>query len=235
MVSHAMWQRLQSPVGTRSETSQFPLLSPSRLQIFSADFFTASSISTRFERSSSLQVKSHHRNGVELKLFCTRGTRSKGQPRILFMSQNKEIISTLNGLIETLKDGQEGYKQSASGVDDPQLKTLFDTLSLQRSKFAGELQNEVVNMGDPDPEDASSVTGSMHRAWINVKSAVTNRDRHAILAEAERGEDAAVSAYSDAMEKNLPTPIKEVVSRQSAEVKAAHDKIRALRDSTAQN
>jgi uncharacterized protein (TIGR02284 family) len=151
------------------------------------------------------------------------------------MSQNKEIISTLNGLIETLRDGQEGYKQSADGVDDRQLKTLFDTLSLQRSKFAGELQNEVVNMGDPDPEDGSSLTGSMHRAWINVKSAVTSRDRHAILAEAERGEDAAVSAYSDAMEKNLPAPIKEVVSRQSVEVKAAHDKIRALRDSTAQN
>ena len=68
-----------------------------------------------------------------------------------------------------------------------------------------------------------------------MKSAVTNRDRHAILAEAERGEDAAVSAYSDAMKKNLPAPIKEVVSRQSVEVKAAHDKIRALRDSTAQN
>jgi len=172
---------------------------------------------------------------VELELFYTRGTRGKGPPRIVCMSQNKEIISTLNGLIETLKDGQEGYKQSASGVDDPQLKTLFDTLSLQRSKFAGELQNEVVNMGDPDPEDASSVTGSMHRAWINVKSAITNRDRHAILAEAERGEDAAVSAYTDAMGKSLPAPIKEVVSRQAAEVKVAHDKIRALRDSTAQN
>ena len=172
---------------------------------------------------------------VELELFYTRGTHSRGQPRIVCMSQNKEIISTLNGLIETLKDGQEGYKQSASGVDDPQLKTLFDTLSLQRSKFAGELQNEVVTMGDPAPEDASSVTGSMHRAWINVKSAVTNRDRHAILAEAERGEDAAMSAYSDAMKKDLPAPIKEVVSRQSVEVKVAHDKIRALRDSSAQN
>jgi len=172
---------------------------------------------------------------VELQLFSTQGTHGRGQRRILFMSQNKEIISTLNGLIETLKDGQEGFKQSTSGVDDPQLRTLFDTLALQRSKFAGELQNEVVNMGDPDPEDASSVTGSMHRAWINVKSAVTNRDRHAILAEAERGEDAAVSAYRDVMEKDLPAPIKEVVSRQSAEVKVAHDKIRALRDSAAQN
>src|SRR5882762_10355232 len=115
------------------------------------------------------------------------------------MSQQKHVIKTLTNLIETLKDGQEGFKQSATGVDDPQLKTIFETFSLQRSKFAGELQNQVINLGEPDPEDSSSVTGSMHRAWINVKSAVTNRDRHAILAEAERGEDAAVAAYKDAM------------------------------------
>jgi uncharacterized protein (TIGR02284 family) len=150
------------------------------------------------------------------------------------MSQQKEIISTLNNLIETLKDGQEGFKQSASGVDDPQLKTMFDTLSLQRSRFAGELQNEIVNLGEPDPEDSSSTTGAMHRAWINVKSAVTNRDRHAILAEAERGEDTAVAAYKDALEHDLPAPIRDIVSRQSAEVKAAHDKVRNLRDAAAQ-
>jgi uncharacterized protein (TIGR02284 family) len=150
------------------------------------------------------------------------------------MSQKKEIISTLNNLIETLKDGQEGFKQSASGVDDPQLKNLFDTLSLQRSQFAGQLQSEVVNMGEPDPEDSSSATGAMHRAWINIKSAVTNQDRHAILAEAERGEDAAVDAYEKAMEEELPAPIREIVSRQSVEIKTAHDKIRNLRDAAAQ-
>src|SRR5207237_9309538 len=103
--------------------------------------------------------------------------------RFLYMSQQKEIISTLNNLIETLKDGQEGFKQAASGVDDPQLKTTFDTLSMQRSRFAGELQGEVVKLGEPEPEKSSSVAGSMHRAWMNVKSAVTNRDRRAILAE----------------------------------------------------
>ena len=150
------------------------------------------------------------------------------------MSQQKEIISTLNNLIETLKDGQEGFRQSASGVDDPQLKTVFDSFALQRSRFAGELQDEVVKLGEPDPEDSSSATGAMHRAWINIKSAVTSRDRHAILAEAERGEDAAVSAYNDALEENLPAPIRDVVSRQSTEVKAAHDKIRNLRDAAAQ-
>ena len=151
------------------------------------------------------------------------------------MSQKKEIISTLNNLIETLKDGQEGYKQSASGVEDPQLKTMFGTLSLQRSKFAGELQSEVVRLGDAEPEDSSSATGAMHRAWINIKSAVTNRDRRAILAEAERGEDSAVAAYKDALEEDLPAPIRNIVSRQSVEIKTAHDKIRDLRDAVAQN
>jgi uncharacterized protein (TIGR02284 family) len=150
------------------------------------------------------------------------------------MSQKKEIISTLNSLIETLKDGQKGFQQAASGVDDPQLKTTFESLSLQRSKFAGELQSEIVNLGEPEPEDSSSVAGSMHRAWINVKSAVTSRDPHAILAECERGEDSAVAEYKKAMEADLPAPIQQIVSRQSVEVKSAHDKIRSLRDATAQ-
>ena len=150
------------------------------------------------------------------------------------MSQKKEIISTLNDLIATLKDGQEGFKQSASGVDDPQLKTIFDTYSLQRSKFAGELQSEVTRLGEGEPEDSGSMSGAMHRAWINIKGAVTNRDRHAILAEAERGEDSAVASYQDALEKDLPAPVRDIVSRQQSEVKAAHDKIRTLRDQTAQ-
>jgi len=32
-------------------------------------------------------------------------------------------ISTINNLIETLKDGQEGFKQAIEGVKSPQLKS----------------------------------------------------------------------------------------------------------------
>lgn len=150
------------------------------------------------------------------------------------MAQRKEIITTLNSLIETLKDGEQGFQQSASGVDDPQLKTTFDHFSQQRSQFAGELQAEVQKLGEEEPEDSGSASGSLHRTWINIKSAVTSRDRHAILAEAERGEDAAVAAYKEAMEKDLPATVQEIVRRQQAEVKSAHDKIRNLRDAAAQ-
>src|SRR4029078_8704180 len=61
-------------------------------------------------------------------------------PNPKYMRQRNEI-STLNGLIETLKDGQEGFRQASEAVKDCQLKMLFGEYSLQRAKFAGELQN----------------------------------------------------------------------------------------------
>ncbi|MGI8480817.1 MAG: PA2169 family four-helix-bundle protein [Chthoniobacterales bacterium] len=149
------------------------------------------------------------------------------------MSQTTENISALNSVIETLKDGQEGFRQAAEAVKDGQLKSLFNELSLQRSKFAGELQNEVINLGEPKPEDSSSTAGAMHRAWINLKSAITSQDDHAILAECERGEDSAVAEYKKAMEeKELSSPVRDILSGQYTEVKAAHDRVRNLRDAS---
>jgi uncharacterized protein (TIGR02284 family) len=67
-----------------------------------------------------------------------------------------------------------------------------------------------------------------------MKSAVTSRDDHAILSECERGEDSAVAEYKKAMEDDsrLSAPIREIVSRQYTEVKAAHDQVKALRDAS---
>ena len=76
----------------------------------------------------------------------------------------------------------------------------------------------------------------MHRAWINLKAAITSQDEHAILAECERGEDSAVSEYKKAMEeKDLSAPVRDTISRQYSEVKSAHDRIRELRDATKKN
>ncbi|MGZ4967304.1 MAG: ferritin-like domain-containing protein [Chthoniobacterales bacterium] len=149
------------------------------------------------------------------------------------MSLQKETITTINGLIETLKDGQEGFRQAAESVKDPELKSLFNEYSLQRSRFAGELQSEAIGLGESKPEDSSSTAGAMHRAWIGLKSALTSGDDHAILAEAERGEDSAVSEYKKAMEdEELTGPAREIVARQYTQVKDAHDRVRTLRDAS---
>ena len=142
---------------------------------------------------------------------------------------NENIISTLNNLIETNKDGQEGFKTAAEGVQRSDLKTLFYEYSQQRSQFAGELQTAVRELGG-DPETAGSISGTLHRGWLNIKSTVTGQDDSAVLNEAERGEDAAKSAYKDALEEELPANVRSIVEKQSSAILEAHDKIRNLRD-----
>jgi uncharacterized protein (TIGR02284 family) len=148
------------------------------------------------------------------------------------MADNDNVISTLNNLIETCKDGQNGFQTAAEGVKRSDLKSLFAEYSLQRSKFAGELQTEVTRLGG-DPENTGSVAATLHRGWINIKSAVTGADENAVIAECERGEDSAVSNYQDALkDQNLSTDIRSIVERQYTQIKEAHDRIRALERAT---
>lgn len=146
------------------------------------------------------------------------------------MASNDDVISTLNGLIETNKDGQDGFKTASEGVQDSSLKSTFYELGQQRSQFVGELQSAVRELGG-DPEDSGSVSGAIHRGWINIKSAVTGQDDAAILNEAERGEDVAKNAYKSALETELPANVRSIVETQAAAVNAAHDRVRDLRDS----
>jgi uncharacterized protein (TIGR02284 family) len=143
---------------------------------------------------------------------------------------NDDTISTLNDLISICKDGQEGFKDAAEGVDRSDLKTLFYEFSQQRAEFAGVLQEMVRSMGG-DPENAGSMTGAIHRGWIDIKSAVMGKDEEAILNECERGEDAAKEAYQEAMQQNLPSNVADVVNQQGQAVLAAHNRIRSLRNS----
>ena len=145
------------------------------------------------------------------------------------MKKQNEVIDSL---IETLKDGQEGFKQAADSVTDEKLKSLFRDYSQQRSRFAAALQNEARSHGQTKPETSSSATGALHRGWINLKSAITGGNDHAILAECERGEDSAVEAYKKALDDGLTPSAQELVTRQFADIKAAHDRIKSLRDAT---
>ena len=143
----------------------------------------------------------------------------------------KDYISTLNGLIETCKDGEEGFRNAAEGVKRSDLKSLFNEYSRQRAEFASELQVEVARIGGA-PEKSGSVAGALHRGWIDVKSAVTGKDDHAILEEAERGEDSAVKNYREALATDLPADFRAIVQKQSEHVQQTHDRVRGLRDNT---
>lgn len=140
---------------------------------------------------------------------------------------DKNVISTLNTLIETCRDGEQGFRTAAQNLKDPQVKSFFTEVAQERAGFAEELKDQVQRLGGR-PDEGGSAAGAAHRGWMNVKAVVTGGDDTRIIAEAERGEDVAVAAYRTALEQKLPPPVNSIVHRQYAHVKDAHDRVRAL-------
>lgn len=145
---------------------------------------------------------------------------------------NDKVIGILNDLVETCRDGQEGFKEAGENATSPDLRRSFADASLERARFVGELQTEVRALGG-DPEKTGSTAGSLHRTWIKVKGTLTGKDDESILDEAERGEDSAVEAYEKALQEALPANCRTMLMDQYREVKQTHDRVKRMRDSRA--
>jgi uncharacterized protein (TIGR02284 family) len=145
--------------------------------------------------------------------------------------------STLNELIETCKDGANGYRAAAEVVTESSLKATFTGFASQRDQFATELQGLYSRVGGaPAPEEEhGSILGVVHRGWLAAKGwiadKVTGHDEIAVLAECERGDEHAVKAYEDAIFGNLPQSVQPVLMRQAAEVKRAYEMVKKLKAS----
>jgi uncharacterized protein (TIGR02284 family) len=144
------------------------------------------------------------------------------------MNEN-DAVSVIENLIETCKDGQKGYQDAATHVKRSDLKTFFNEQSLERSRFAGELEAELIRLGKPDKKVSGSVGGALRRAWIDTKVSLGGGDK-TILESVEAGEDTAKEAYEKAVTGDLPENIAQIVRRQAVSVERAHDKVKSLRD-----
>jgi len=142
------------------------------------------------------------------------------------MSDDKQVGQEL---VETLKDGENGLRQTADKVRDehaPWAETL-ERYAQQRADF----RREIVDMGEDygdDVDESGSAAAAVHRGWVGLKDALTGDDASAVLKAASDGEDHAVSEYEKALDQNLSDGFRQVVTRQHNEVKQARDEIKAL-------
>jgi uncharacterized protein (TIGR02284 family) len=144
----------------------------------------------------------------------------------------EKVVAALNGLVETCKDSEQGFRAAAEHVADRGLKRLFADYAAQRAQFATELQAEVRRHGGR-PEKAGSVAGTLHRGWLNLKAVLLGKRDAAIVAECERGEDAAMKNFDTASRAALPVDVQAVVSRQYAEIRKAHERVSELKHASA--
>jgi uncharacterized protein (TIGR02284 family) len=138
------------------------------------------------------------------------------------------MSTTLKDLQQTLADGVEGFTKAAESVKDPELKILFEGFAAERQEMAEELT--AFSSADPANEK-STLTGALHRGWINLKSALTSGDDHAILAECERGEDHAVEVFRKAVDEPVSAEATSTINSISTRILAVHNQVKELRDS----
>ena len=137
------------------------------------------------------------------------------------------VASTLNQLIRTCRDGENGFRTAAENVEDPNLRRLFESYSQQRAEFAAQLQIEVERLAQKPAEDGH-VAAAFHRGLMELEGGLVGRDEGSIISECERGEDAALKAYDEALGTTLSPELKGLIERQYREIREAHDQIRSL-------
>jgi uncharacterized protein (TIGR02284 family) len=145
---------------------------------------------------------------------------------------NQETEKVLLNVISILQDGQKGFAEIGEHLKDDKLKRYFLAESLKRANFRAELENELHRAGMADVSEAGSTLGALHRTWGDLKSKLGGGD-HALLETAEQGEDSAKKAYKEALEHELPLPVKQLLTEQQAHVTNAHNFVRDNRDALA--
>jgi uncharacterized protein (TIGR02284 family) len=163
------------------------------------------------------------RHGVPRRPGAT--THSRGKD----IMEHRDLIDTLNRLVETCKDGEYGFRSCAEHCNSEELKRTFSSRAEDCRQGAVELQ-ALIRQNGGEPDDGGSTTGAVHRGWVAVKGTLSGYSDLAMLEECERGEDAALERYRKALEESLPPDARSVVERQFEGVKKNHLQIRTLRD-----
>jgi len=145
------------------------------------------------------------------------------------MSDQKHVLDALEYLIEICRDGQNGYRDGSEHAKNPQLKTLLNEVSLERAKFAGDLESEAVRVGKADVKRSGTTMGAIHRGWTDLKANLGGGD-DSILSSMETGDGFAKDHYDKYINDNkLPDDVLGTIRNQAQAIVGTLDRIRAMR------
>ncbi|MEO7215321.1 PA2169 family four-helix-bundle protein [Mucilaginibacter sp.] len=148
------------------------------------------------------------------------------------MENTKATVETLNDLVLINNDRIAGFERAINELKDDgaDLKNTFVNFIGDSHRFKMEIATEIAALGK-DIETGTSTSGKLHRTWLDLKAAFNGHSTHSILEECEFGEDAIKKTYQTALDgEALPAYIRELLTRQQSNLKAAHDTVKALRD-----
>ncbi|MCB0448637.1 MAG: PA2169 family four-helix-bundle protein [Confluentibacter sp.] len=143
---------------------------------------------------------------------------------------HEHIVSVLQELLQKNFDAEAGYKQVMQKSENRALKSWLQQKAQQRHLFATQLDFMIREL-NATPATDGTLLGTVHRAWIDVKSTLSSHTDEALLEECIRGEKASVEEYEQQLPKVNDYPgIKELLSSQLTTIKSALETVKTLED-----
>lgn len=146
--------------------------------------------------------------------------------------EKEKTIDALNKLVEINNDRIEGYEKASENTEERDLKDLFSAFKQTSKKCQGELISEINKLGGKVTE-GTTASGKFFRAWMDVKSALTGKDRKAILNSCENGEESADETYQTVLEdesEHLNPQQLSMIKAQHNQLKGDRNKIKSMQN-----
>ncbi|MEM8756407.1 MAG: PA2169 family four-helix-bundle protein [Planctomycetota bacterium] len=123
---------------------------------------------------------------------------------------DKSTIDGLQKLCKLCHDSTEGYRTAASELDSEPLSEAFRNTSVDRAMMRDQLA-EMLGTSHEDIPDGGTALGSVHRWWIEARTAISSNDDKAVVSEAIRGENSIEDEYKDVLSDAGDSPVSETL------------------------
>ena len=144
--------------------------------------------------------------------------------------RHKDTVHVLQQILEKNYDAEKGYKKSLQDAKNPALKGFLQQQAAMRARFVTSNDQQLRQLG-ATPKESGSVTGTLHRAWIDIKSSLAGNDDEAVLEEVIRGEKASVEEYTEELKShNLLPEVTQELQSQLNDIQATLNKVKRLED-----
>jgi len=144
--------------------------------------------------------------------------------------KTEKILAHLNDLVEINNDRIQGYETAIAENEDEELDYLFITMASHSKTNKADLAREISLLGGT-PTEGTKTSGKIFRMWMDIKAALTGKDKEEILASCEFGESAAIETYDTVLKDEdhvLNEQLHTLINSQKKEMESDHERIKSM-------
>ena len=145
-------------------------------------------------------------------------------------SIHEETEIKLNELIERSIDAEKGFIKASEYVDNPKLKSYFSEKVIETNGYISELRHVLLLHGiDVEDDDDGSVSGTLHRVWIDTKALFSLDSDQSIVEEVKEGEKETIKDYEEILsDHELNQEIRVVLLKQKNAIEMSSKRLDIL-------